>query len=274
MCGIVGYVGEKFADNILVVGLRRLEYRGYDSAGIAVIEDGELQVTKARGKLAALDEKLHGKESNGTTGIGHTRWATHGEPNERNAHPHTDISGALAVVHNGIINNYLELRRDLEAGGVVFKSETDTEVLPHLIARCYANGGQGNLLEAVRQALERIEGTYAIAVVHAAHPDCIVAARKGSPLVIGVGEGEHLVASDVMAMVTQTRDVVYLEDGDIAEITRDTHSITDGKGGRQRRPTTHIDMDPAQLDRGDFPHYMLKEKIGRASCRERVCQYV
>ncbi|MGH7144061.1 MAG: glutamine--fructose-6-phosphate transaminase (isomerizing) [Planctomycetota bacterium] len=259
MCGIVGYVGEKFADNILIVGLRRLEYRGYDSSGIAVIEDGEVQVTKARGKLAALDEKLHGRECNGTTGIGHTRWATHGEPSERNAHPHTDATGSLAVVHNGIISNYLDLRRELEAEGILFRSETDTEVLPHLISRCYRADPGADLAAAVRRALAQVKGTYALAVVHADHPGVIVAARKGSPLVVGVGEGEHLIASDVAAMVTQTRDVIYLEDGDVVAITPESHVITDLIGGSRRRPTQHIDLDPAHLERGDFPHFMLKE---------------
>ena len=220
MCGIVGYIGRRSASEILLNGLRRLEYRGYDSAGVALLADGSLTVVKQTGKVAALERCLAEqvsavKRETARTGIAHTRWATHGLPTEANAHPHLADGGRLALVHNGIIENYASLRRQLEARGCVFVSQTDTEVLAHLIATF----DTGDLLSAVSQALKRVEGTYGIAVVSTRHPDRLVVARKGSPLVIGIGDGETIVASDVSAIVAHTRQVIYLQDGDVALVT-------------------------------------------------------
>jgi len=220
MCGIVGYIGRRSASEILLNGLRRLEYRGYDSAGVALLADGMLTVVKQTGKVAALERCLAGqvpavKREAARAGIAHTRWATHGLPTEANAHPHLADGGPLALVHNGIIENYASLRRQLEARGCVFVSQTDTEVLAHLIATFES----GDLLAAVSQALKRVEGTYGIAVVSTRAPDRLVVARKGSPLVIGIGDGETIVASDVSAIVAHTRQVIYLQDGDVAQVT-------------------------------------------------------
>ena len=195
MCGIVGYIGDKYADSVLWTGLERLQYRGYDSAGMAVISDGEIDLRKRAGKLRELDESLRHNPMRGVIGIGHTRWATHGEPNERNAHPHTDEGKNLAVVHNGIIENYLPLKRDLQGRGHLFESDTDTEVLAHLVEEVM----EGNLLCAVSDALRQVEGTFSAAFIHQQSPECIVVARRGSPLILGLGEGENFVASDVPA---------------------------------------------------------------------------
>lgn len=219
MCGIVGYVGNKGAIDVLINGLKRLEYRGYDSAGIALIADHTLHVRKDKGKVVNVEKAVHAQWDetflkSAHTGIAHTRWATHGSPTAENAHPHTDQTGRLALVHNGIIENYLALRNQLAAKGHTFKSQTDTEVLIHLIGELY----QGNLFEAVCAALKHVEGTYGIAVVSSDTPDQIVVARKGSPLVIGVGDGETIVASDVAAIIAYTRQVIYLDDNDVAII--------------------------------------------------------
>jgi glutamine---fructose-6-phosphate transaminase (isomerizing) len=254
MCGIVGYVGGRNARPVLVEGLKRLEYRGYDSAGIAVTNGSGLETMKAAGKISRLEEAIATAPPVGTTGIAHTRWATHGAPTECNAHPHVDCRNELAVVHNGIIENAVTLRRQLEARGHRFVSETDTEVLAHLIEEA-----GGPLDEAVIDALRQVEGTYGIAVISSADPDKIVAARKGSPLLIGVGEGEYFVASDAAAILAHTRDVVYLDDGDIAVLDRDGYRVVDERAQRASRPVSRIDWDLAQIERGGFDHFMLKE---------------
>jgi glucosamine--fructose-6-phosphate aminotransferase (isomerizing) len=212
MCGIVGYVGTRESTPLLLEGLRRLEYRGYDSAGVATMNGNGVEMRRAAGKIAKLEQAIADRPTHGSVGIGHTRWATHGPPTERNAHPHMDEGGTIAVVHNGIIENSSSLKRSLEGRGHVFSSDTDTEVLSHLIEELF----DGSLEDAVVQALKRVEGTYGIAVISSRDKDKIVAARKGSPLLIGVGKDEWFVASDVSAILAHTREVVYLEDGDVA----------------------------------------------------------
>ncbi|GAG11581.1 unnamed protein product, partial [marine sediment metagenome] len=206
MCGIIGYIGQKTALPILVEGLKRLEYRGYDSCGVAMIRDGRLEVEKSRGRISVLEQSLDVENRTGTSGIAHTRWATHGAPNDVNAHPHTDASHRIALVHNGIIENYMSLRTYLEQHGVEFRSDTDTEVLAQLIGMRYS----GDLERAVREALHEVQGTYGLAAICADEPDVIVAARKGSPLLIGVGQGEYIVASDAAAVIEHTTQVIYL----------------------------------------------------------------
>ena len=265
MCGIVGYVGPREAQPLILEGLRRLEYRGYDSAGIATIHDGSLDVRKAAGKIVELERRLEESPLAGSLGIGHTRWATHGAPTTVNAHPHTDNSDRVALVHNGIIENHDVLRIKLEELGHEFRSETDTEVLCHLIEETYA----GNLEEAVAAALSHVEGAYGIAVIHAADPGKIVVARMGSPLLIGIGENgerEMFAASDVAAVVRYTRQVVYLNDGEMAVLTADGHSLLDisesgnGEAPRQvSREVSLVDWDLGQIERGGYEHFMLKE---------------
>jgi len=212
MCGIVGYTGKELALPLILGGLERLEYRGYDSAGVAIAEDGKLVVEKKVGKIRELVRSLWGKPYKGKTGIGHTRWATHGEPSEENAHPHTDERNEFAVVHNGIIENYLELRRELSAQGVKFRSNTDTEVIAHLIARNYG----GDLLDAVLRVVGKLKGAFAFAVITVHEPNRIVGVKQGSPLVVGIGEGENFLASDIPAILPYTRRVITLSDGEIA----------------------------------------------------------
>ncbi|MCE2393405.1 glutamine--fructose-6-phosphate transaminase (isomerizing) [Candidatus Poribacteria bacterium] len=255
MCGIVGYIGDKYADSVLWTGLERLQYRGYDSAGMAVISDGELDLRKRAGKLRELDECLRQNPMRGAMGIGHTRWATHGEPNERNAHPHTDEDKTLAVVHNGIIENYLPLKRELQARGHLFKSDTDTEVLAHLVEEAL----EGDFGDAVCNALQQVEGTYSAAFIHRRFPDCIVAARRGSPLILGLGDGENFVASDVPALLPHTQRMVYLEDNQIAILTPNQVEVQTMEG-EQVEPRIHqIGWSPDTADKGDHPHFMLKE---------------
>jgi glucosamine--fructose-6-phosphate aminotransferase (isomerizing) len=257
MCGIVGYTGARPATGLLLEGLRRLEYRGYDSAGLAVVEDGRFEVHKAAGKIAALEAELAAGLPRGTTGIAHTRWATHGAPTRANAHPHTDCGGTLALAHNGIIENAGVLRTALSQRGHVFRSETDTEVLVHLIEDLYGRGG--TLVEAVAAALRQVEGTYGIALVSTREPDTIVAARHGSPLLIGVGSGENFVASDASAVLAHTRSVVYLDDGEIAVVTPQGHRILDLRAVEKAKAVTQVDWDLATIERGGHPHFMLKE---------------
>jgi len=254
MCGIIGYVGERAALHILIEGLRRLEYRGYDSTGIALVKSGGVAVTKSAGRLSCL-EQLIDPEAEQTTGIGHTRWATHGAPTDVNAHPHPDASGRIAVIHNGIIENDRALRTYLERQGVVFRSETDTEVLAQLIGRLY----KGNLEQAVREALHEVSGSYGIAVVCADEPDVIVAAKKGSPLLIGVGKGENLVASDPAAVLAHTTQVVYLSDGEMARITPDHVRITTLDAVPVTKDVEEIEWSLEQIELGGFEHYMFKE---------------
>src|SRR3954469_23803758 len=257
MCGIVGYVGPKVASPLLIEGLKRLEYRGYDSAGISIMNGNGLETRKAKGKISQLESVMNGSPAHGTIGIAHTRWATHGQPNECNAHPHVDCHGKIAVVHNGIIENFGALRTMLKRQGHTFVSETDTEVLAHLIEA--ALGDDQQLEDAVIDALNLVEGTYGIAVISADDPDKIVAARKGSPLLVGVGDGEYFVASDVSAILAHTRDVVYLDDGDLAVLTRDGYRVIDMNAATMQRKVSKIDWDLGQIERGGFAHFMLKE---------------
>jgi len=255
MCGIVGYVGPKQASPILIDGLRRMEYRGYDSAGVAVLNGGDIKIRKAAGKLSALVDKLRTETPSGTVGIGHTRWATHGAPTTPNAHPHLDQNGRIAVIHNGIIENSAAIRKALEKRGHVFKSETDTEVLAHLIGAYY----EGNLEQAVAGALWDIDGAYGIAVISADEPDTLVAARNGSPLLVGVGDGEYFVASDASAILEHTRSVVYLDDGEMAVLTRDGYRVRNLTDTHVDKPVNQIEWDLATIERGGFSHFMLKE---------------
>ena len=255
MCGIVGYVGPKQASPILIEGLRRMEYRGYDSAGVAVINGAGIKVRKTAGKLAALVENLRIETPEGTIGLGHTRWATHGAPTTPNAHPHLDRSGKIAVIHNGIIENAAHIRKVLERRGHSFNSETDTEVLAHLIGVYYG----GNLERAVEQALWDVEGAYGIAVISADEPDTLVAARNGSPLLIGVGEGEYFVASDASAILEHTRSVVYLDDGEMAVLTRTGYRVRNLTQTHVDKPVNQIEWDLATIERGGYAHFMLKE---------------
>jgi glucosamine--fructose-6-phosphate aminotransferase (isomerizing) len=255
MCGIVGYVGSRPATPLLIEGLKRLEYRGYDSAGVAVQNGHGVETRKAAGKIARLEAAIGLKPVDGTFGIAHTRWATHGPPTERNAHPHTDEKCEVAVVHNGIIENAPVIRTLLEQTGHSIASETDTEVLAHLIESAY----DGCLEDAVLEALAHVEGTYGIAVMHGREPGKIVAARKGSPLLVGIGDGEYFVASDVSAILAHTRDVVYLEDGELAVVTRDGFKVMSLDAREVAKEVSRIDWDLDQIERGGFDHFMLKE---------------
>jgi glucosamine--fructose-6-phosphate aminotransferase (isomerizing) len=255
MCGIVGYVGPREATGLLIEGLKRLEYRGYDSAGVSITNGGGLETRKAAGKISKLESVMNGSPIHGTVGIAHTRWATHGPPTECNAHPHHDCTNTIAVVHNGIIENASILKAELEARGHTFRSETDTEVLAHLIEAEYEDDLEG----AVADALRQVEGTYGIAVVSSRDPDKIVAARKGSPLLLGVGEGEYYVASDASAILQHTRQVVYLDDGEVAVLSRNGYQVVDLRERELQKPVTKIDWDLEQIEKGGFPHFMLKE---------------
>ncbi|MFN8877858.1 MAG: glutamine--fructose-6-phosphate transaminase (isomerizing) [Gemmatimonadota bacterium] len=255
MCGIVGYVGSRNSVPLLIEGLKRLEYRGYDSAGVAVLNGHGLETRRAEGKIAKLEQVLAVTPAEGGLGIGHTRWATHGPPAERNAHPHLSNDGTIALVHNGIIENYAELKQGLKAQGYVFHSDTDTEVLTNLVQELYG----GRLEDAVLAALERVEGTYGIAVVSTRDPGKIVAARKGSPLLVGLGDGEHFIASDASAILAHTREVVYLNDGDLAVVRKDGYRVFDMKATTLDRPVAKIDWELAQIERGGYDHFMLKE---------------
>jgi glucosamine--fructose-6-phosphate aminotransferase (isomerizing) len=257
MCGIVGYIGPKVATPMLVEGLKRLEYRGYDSAGVATLNGKGLETRRAAGKIAKLESAIRLAPMTGTVGIGHTRWATHGAPNERNAHPHQDCTNSIAVVHNGIIENGTALRHELEARGHKFTSDTDTEVLAHLIEA--ASEGGESLEVAVMDTLRLVEGTYGIAVISTRNRDKIVCARKGSPLLLGLGEGEYYVASDVAAILEHTRQVVYLDDGEMGILTRDGYEVRDLNANEVRKGVSRIDWDLDQIEKGGHPHFMIKE---------------
>jgi glutamine---fructose-6-phosphate transaminase (isomerizing) len=257
MCGIVGYTGPRQAAVLLLEGLRRLEYRGYDSAGLAVVQDGRIELHKAPGKIAVLEKQLGATLPAGRTGIAHTRWATHGAPNTVNAHPHTDCGGTLALVHNGIIENAGALRTALTSRGHVFRSETDTEVLAHLIEELV--GKSAGLVEAVAGALPQVEGTYGIAVVSTREPDTVIAARRGSPLLVGVGSGENFVASDASAVLAHTRSVVYLDDGELAVVRPHDYRILDLDTVEKAKAVTRVDWDLGTIERGGHAHFMLKE---------------
>jgi len=263
MCGIVGYVGQKRVVPVIIDGLRRLEYRGYDSAGIAVAGNGDgLQVRRAEGKLRNLEEVIRLKPLDGTYGIGHTRWATHGRPTEENAHPHRDCTGKIVVVHNGIIENYLSLKKKLIDEGHKFRTETDTEVIAHLVEKNLNPGGNGHrvsLEDAVRATVQLLTGVFAIAVISSDEPNKIVAARNGPPAVIGLGNNEYFVASDVPAILYHTRDLFFLADGDLAVITPGGVQLTDFEGRPISRQVQHITWDPIMAEKGGFKHFMLKE---------------
>ena len=255
MCGIVGYIGPRPAAGLLLDGLKRLEYRGYDSSGIAIVNGKGLEIAKAAGKISALEQQLDGQLPAGTVGIGHTRWATHGAPTTPNAHPHTDQSGRIAVIHNGIIENASAIRKALEQRGHTFKSETDTEVLAHLVGEFYG----GNLEEAVAAALRDVDGAYGLAFVSADEPGVLVAARKGSPLLVGVGENEWFVASDASPLLQHTRSVIYLDDGEMAVLSRDGYRIRNLETVKIEKPVNQIEWDLATIERGGYSHFMLKE---------------
>ncbi len=259
MCGIVGYIGPRDCVPIILEGLRRLEYRGYDSAGIALVKGGRFHVHKNAGKVAALAEsvRINGNGLSGGLGMGHTRWATHGEPTDVNAHPHFDAASEIAIVHNGIIENYRAIKTALVRDGHTFVSATDTEVLAHLIGETYKTAG--DLTTAVRLALARVEGTYGLVVLSSREPDKLVAARKGSPLIIGVGEGENFVASDAAAIVEHTRHVVYLEDGEVAEVTRDKVRTMTIEDVEVEKLVHEVTLELSQIERGGYEHFMLKE---------------
>ncbi|HLB82123.1 MAG TPA: glutamine--fructose-6-phosphate transaminase (isomerizing) [Gemmatimonadales bacterium] len=263
MCGIVGYTGPRQAAALLLEGLKRLEYRGYDSAGIALVADGRIEVHKAPGKIGALEKQLGTRLPAGHAGIAHTRWATHGAPNTVNAHPHTDCGGTLALVHNGIIENAGALRTALAQRGHVFRSETDTEVLVHLVEELVAKQPSGTLVEAVAGALHQVEGTYGIAVVSTREPDTVVAARRGSPLLVAIGTGENFVASDASAVLAHTRSVVYLDDGEIAVVRPTEYRILDLDSAEKEKAVTRVDWDLATIERGGHAHFMLKEILGQ-----------
>jgi len=256
MCGIVGYIGNRRAVPIILDGLRRLEYRGYDSAGIAVLNgDNHLSIRRASGKLRNLEDAIRLNPMDGPYGIGHTRWATHGRPTEENAHPHRDCTGDIVVVHNGIVENYLQLKHQLQLEGHKFVTETDTEVIAHLVEKY----NEGNLEDAVRRAVRELRGVFALSVIASSDPNKIVAARMGPPVVIGLGDGEYFVASDVPAILSHTRDMFFLGDGDIAVLTPDGVHLTDFNGRPIKRQVTHILWDPIMAEKGGYKHFMLKE---------------
>jgi glucosamine--fructose-6-phosphate aminotransferase (isomerizing) len=256
MCGIVGYIGSREAVPVIIDGLRRLEYRGYDSAGVAVLSNDKcLDVRRAPGKLRNLEEVIRGKPLAGAYGIGHTRWATHGRPTEENAHPHRDCKGEIVVVHNGIVENYLALRKQLTAEGHRFVTETDTEVIAHLVEKHF----KGNLEEAVRASVRQLHGVFALSVISSKDPGKIIAARQGPPVVIGLGNGEFFVASDVPAILNHTRDMFFLSDGDIAILSPEGVRLTDFDGKSVSRQVSHILWDPIMAEKGGYKHFMLKE---------------
>jgi glutamine---fructose-6-phosphate transaminase (isomerizing) len=258
VCGIVGYVGPRASLDVVVEGLRRLEYRGYDSAGVAIVgDDGRLQVAKKAGRIENLDKELAAQSITGTTGMGHTRWATHGAPTDRNAHPHTDVTGRVAVVHNGIIENFAELRAELEAEGIEFTSETDTECVAHLVGREVARGVA--LADAVRTVCRRLHGAFTLVLLDAEHPETVVAARRNSPLVVGVGDGENFLGSDVAAFIEYTREAVELGQDQVVEISRDGYTITDFAGSPVDGKHFHIDWDLSAAEKGGHDFFMQKE---------------
>jgi glucosamine--fructose-6-phosphate aminotransferase (isomerizing) len=256
MCGIVGYVGNQRAVPIILEGLKRLEYRGYDSAGLAVLcDDGTLSIRRAQGKLRNLEESIRMNPIDGSFGIGHTRWATHGRPTEENAHPHRDCKGDIVVVHNGIVENYLALKQQLQHEGHAFKTETDTEIIAHLVEKYF----EGNLEEAVRATVKELTGVFALSVISASDPHKIVAARNGPPVVIGIGKDEYFVASDVPAILSHTQDMFFLADGDMAILTHDGVKLCDFDGRSVQRQVSHILWNPIEAEKGGYQHFMLKE---------------
>lgn len=256
MCGIVGYIGNKNAQEIIVGGLQKLEYRGYDSAGVAVLTEQGLELDKAKGRLAILEQRLAQKPLQGSAGIGHTRWATHGKPSDENSHPHTDAKTKFAVVHNGIIENFISIKEELIEKGYVFISETDTEVIAHMLADMY----DGDIVATVRKAVKRMRGAYALAIMTEHEPDKLVAVRLASPLIVGVGNGESFIGSDIPALLEHTRDVYILNEGEMAVLTRDSVELFDAESGTKiERDLFHVDWDLVQAEKGGFESFMLKE---------------
>src|SRR5437867_1056108 len=255
MCGIVGYVGPRDAVPLIIEGLHRLEYRGYDSAGIAVVNDHELLRRRSVGKLRELEQRLRDEPIQGAYGVGHTRWATHGRPSEENAHPHQDCQGKIVVVHNGIIENYLELKGRLQQAGHRFVTQTDTEIVAHLVESHY----QGSLVEAAKKALSELQGMYALVLLHKDEPQTLVAARMGPPMVVGLGKDEHFLASDIPALLPYTRDFLFLDDGEMAVVTPRAVRILDRNGREVNKPAQRIAWDPVQAEKGGYRHFMLKE---------------
>ncbi|MCX7745577.1 MAG: glutamine--fructose-6-phosphate transaminase (isomerizing) [Clostridia bacterium] len=257
MCGIVGYIGDKKATPILINGLKKLEYRGYDSAGVAIFNHDDLKVVKCKGRLAALEDKMRNETLEGVLGIGHTRWATHGEPNDVNSHPHISHSGKIAVVHNGIIENYMRLKDFLESKGYEFKSETDTEVVAHLVDYNY----NGDLLQAVITSLNDLEGSYALGVICKDMPEQFVAARKDSPLIVGLGKGENFIASDIPAILEHTRDIYILEDKEIVVLTKDEVKVFDIYGVEVKKEIFRVNWDVTAAEKSGYEHFMMKEMM-------------
>ena len=255
MCGIVAYIGQNEALPILIGGLKKLEYRGYDSSGVALICEGEIKTVRASGKISSLENKLKATPVSGNVGIAHTRWATHGAPTEQNAHPHQSFDGNISIVHNGIIENYALLKKRLQADGVEFKSETDTEVVAHLIAKFY----KGNLKEAVLKALSLIEGTFGLAVICKNEPNTLIGARRGSPLILGIGQNEFYLASDVSAIISHTQKVVYLDDNDVVEIHNDKYNLLNTLSQPVQHEVQDVEFDADSIAKGGFAHFMLKE---------------
>ncbi|MCX7708672.1 MAG: glutamine--fructose-6-phosphate transaminase (isomerizing) [Clostridia bacterium] len=255
MCGIVGYIGDKTATPILINGLKKLEYRGYDSAGVAIYDSEDLKVVKCKGRLACLEDKVNVENLEGKIGIGHTRWATHGEPNDVNSHPHLSHSGKIAVVHNGIIENYMKLKEFLQSQGYEFRSETDTEVIAHLVDYYY----KGDLVKAVMETVDELEGSYALGVICKDCDDKFVAARKDSPLIVGLGKGENFIASDIPAILEHTRDIYILEDKEVIVLTKDEVKVYDSLGAEVKKEIFHVNWDVSSAEKGGYEHFMMKE---------------
>ena len=277
MCGIVGYIGPSKASNILISGLKRLEYRGYDSAGICTVENNSLVTTKCKGKVTDLESKINDSLHSGTIGIGHTRWATHGEPNTINAHPHSDDSGTFSLIHNGIIENHYAIKEYLIKKGIKFVSDTDTEVLVQFIGYLY-NKNKSSFFDTLRAALKEVVGAYGIVAICRDEPDKIIAARQGSPLIVGLGDGEHFVGSDVSAIMEYSRNILYLDDGEIVELSKDNYSIKHIEHDNEIiKEVKEIEFTLDQIEKGNFKHYMLKEIFEQpdsidGSCRGRIDQ--
>lgn len=269
MCGIVGYIGQKQAQPILLEGLKRLEYRGYDSAGMATIVKDKVSIRKQKGKIVVLEQLLKGRPLKGVIGVSHSRWATHGIPSQRNAHPHTDCKEKIAIVHNGIIENYELLKEQLIKEGHTFKSETDTEVIAHLIEKFYKD----DLEAAVRAGLKLLKGSFALGIISSYHPDKLIAARLGSPLVVGLGSGENYIASDTPALLKFTKEVIFVEDNEVAVLTQDSVRITNLDGKRIKRPPARISWDVSQAEKSGFPHFMLKEIHEQPSVLEGILSH-
>jgi glucosamine--fructose-6-phosphate aminotransferase (isomerizing) len=266
MCGIVGYIGSKRAQDVLLNGLSRLEYRGYDSAGVAILQERKVRIVKRQGKLKVLSEELASGPIAGSVGIGHTRWATHGVPNDANAHPHTDCTGKIAIVHNGIIENYLELKKSLKRRGHKFISDTDTETISHLVEEFY----KGDLEKAVLRAVKMLKGSYAIVAMHENEPETLVGARCDSPLIVGLGKGENFLASDVPAILDYTKQVVYLDNREVVTITRSGFSVRDLSGRAIRKNPATVKWDISQAEKGGYKHFMLKEIFEQGDILQKV----